>query len=79
MDNKNLMKMFIHFGQGDEQTLEDKIKYESRIVFAAPGMIKPDNWEKLTLEDRGGKLKVMKEFLKKFEIRTERSTKKKLT
>ena len=54
MDNKNLMKMFIHFGQGDEQTLQDKIKYESRIVFAAPGMIKPDNWEELTLEDRGG-------------------------
>ena len=64
MDNKNLMKMFIHFGQGDEQTLEDKIKYESRIVFKALEMIKPDNWEELTLEDRGKRLKVMKEFLK---------------
>ena len=64
MDNNNLMKMFIHFGQGDEQTFEDKIKYESRIVFAAPGMIKPYNWEELTLEDREKRLKVMKEFLK---------------
>ena len=64
MDNKNLMKMFIHFGQGDEQTLEDKIKYESRIVFTAPVMIKPDNWEELTLEDRRERLKVMKKFLK---------------
>ncbi|MGY8988316.1 MAG: hypothetical protein ACKVG7_07140 [Flavobacteriales bacterium] len=52
MDNKNLMKMFIHFGQGDEQTLQDKISYDSRIVFSAPGMIKPNNWEELTLEDR---------------------------
>jgi|TARA_B110000240_G_scaffold136459_1_gene151248 hypothetical protein len=64
MDNKNLMKMFIHFGQGDEQTLEDKIKYESRIVFTAPGMIKPDNWEELTLEVRRERLKVLKKFLK---------------
>ena len=64
MDNKNLMKMFIHFGQGDEQTLQDKVSYDSRIVFSAPGMIKPNNWEELTLEDRKKILQVMKEFAK---------------
>jgi hypothetical protein len=64
MDNKNLMNMFIHFGQGDEQTLQDKVSYDSRIVFATPGIIKPDNWEELTLEDREKILQVMKGFLK---------------
>ena len=64
MKNKNLMKMFIHFGQGDEQTLQDKVSYDSRIVFAAPGMIKPDNWEELTLEDREKIIEIMKELIK---------------
>jgi len=65
MDNIDMMKMFLHIGGvGDEQTLEDKINYESRIVFATPGMIKPDNWEELTLEERQKRLELMKKVIK---------------
>ena len=60
MDNVDLMKMFLAFGQGDEQTLEDKVNYESRIIFATPGIIKPDNWEKLTLKERAKRIKQLK-------------------
>ena len=52
MDNVNLMKMFLAMGEITQQTKEEKLAYKERIVFATPGIIKPSNWESLSLEER---------------------------
>jgi hypothetical protein len=69
MDKIDMMKMFLAFApiidnSGEEKSLEDKVNYESRIVFSTPGMIKPDNWEELPLEERAERIKKMKEVIK---------------
>ena len=32
--------------------MEEKVKYKERIVFATPGIIKPNNWEELSMEEK---------------------------
>ena len=52
MDNTHLMKMFLTLGGLTAQTMEEKVAYKERIVFATPGIIKPNNWESLSLDER---------------------------
>ena len=56
MDNTQMMKMFLALGGLTAQTMEEKLAYKERIVFATPGIIKPDNWETLSQEERLNRL-----------------------
>jgi len=56
MENLNFMKLFLTLGSMTEQTREEKIAFKERIVFATPGIIKPNNWESLSLEERERRL-----------------------
>ena len=52
MDNTDMMKMFLTLGGLTAQTMEEKVAYKERIVFATPGIIKPENWGTLSQEER---------------------------
>tara|TARA_R100000664_G_scaffold27581_1_gene38345 strand:- start:3331 stop:3522 length:192 start_codon:yes stop_codon:yes gene_type:complete len=52
METTNLMKMFLAMGEMTQQTQEERVAYKERIVFATPGIIKPSNWESLSLDER---------------------------
>ena len=52
METTNMMKMFLALGGLTAQTMEEKVKYKERIVFATPGIIKPNNWEELSMEEK---------------------------
>ena len=62
MENVNMMKMFLALGGLTAQTMEEKIAYKERIVFATPGIIKPENWEELPLEEREKRLENLEKF-----------------
>jgi len=47
-----MMKMFLALGGLQAKTMEEKVKYKERIVFATPGIIKPNNWEELSMEEK---------------------------
>ena len=51
-----MMKMFLAMGEMTTQTQEERIAYKERIVFATPGIIKPENWETLSQEERLNRL-----------------------
>ena len=52
METINMMKMFLALGGLTAQTMEEKVKYKERIIFATPGIIKPNNWEELSMEEK---------------------------
>jgi|TARA_R100001509_G_scaffold127201_1_gene80596 hypothetical protein len=52
METTNMMKMFLALGGLTAQTMEEKVKYKERIIFATPGIIKPNNWEELSMEEK---------------------------
>ena len=52
METTSLMKMFLAMGEMTQQTQEERVAYKERIVFATPGIIKPSNWESLSLDER---------------------------
>ena len=52
METTNMMKMFLALGGLQAKTMEEKVKYKERIVFATPGIIKPNNWEELSMEEK---------------------------
>ena len=56
MENVNMMKMFLALGGLTAHTMEEKKAYKERIVFATPGIIKPENWETLSQEERLNRL-----------------------
>ena len=53
------MKMFLLLGemQKGNGTREDRQAYRERIVFATPGMIKPQDWDDLALDVREERLR----------------------
>tara|TARA_A100001391_G_scaffold38037_2_gene20981 strand:- start:498 stop:689 length:192 start_codon:yes stop_codon:yes gene_type:complete len=61
MDNTNMMKMFLALGGLTAQTMEEKVKYKEKIVFATPGIIKPDNWDTLSMEEKLNRLNKISE------------------
>ena len=63
MDNINAMKMFLIMGDliDQEESREDKLKYQERIVFATmkasiPDWEPPSDWYKLSLDEREDRL-----------------------
>ena len=56
MENVNMMKMFLALGGLTSQTMEEKIAYKEKIIFSTPGIIKPENWETLSQEERLNRL-----------------------
>ena len=56
METTDMMKMFLAMGEMTTQTQEERIAYKERIVFATPGIIKPENWETLSQEERLNRL-----------------------
>tara|TARA_Y100000592_G_C5251737_1_gene213147 strand:+ start:385 stop:573 length:189 start_codon:yes stop_codon:yes gene_type:complete len=52
METTNMMKMFLALGGLTAQTMEEKVKYKERIIFSTPGIIKPNNWEELSMEEK---------------------------
>ncbi len=48
------MKAFMILGDltNEKESREDKLKYKERIVFATPGIIKPEDWDSLPIEER---------------------------
>lgn len=67
MDNINAMKMFLIMGEltGANESREDKLKYQERIVFATmkasiPDWEPPSDWYKLSIEERETRLEKLK-------------------
>jgi len=48
--------MFLALGELTSQTMEEKISYKEKIVFSTPGIIKPENWETLSQDERLNRL-----------------------
>ena len=63
MENVNMMKMFLALGGLTAQTMEEKIAYKERIVFATPGIIKPENWETLSQEEKLNRLEKLESII----------------
>ena len=51
---ENFMKAFMILGDltNEKESREDKLKYKERIVFATPGIVKPEDWDSLPIEER---------------------------
>lgn len=67
MDNINVMKMFLIMGKltGANESREDKLKYQERIVFATmkasiPDWEPPSDWYELSIEERETRLEKLK-------------------
>ena len=58
MDNTHMMKMFLALGGLTSRTMEEKIAYKEKIIFATPGIIKPEDWNGLTLKEKEERLKL---------------------
>tara|TARA_R100001129_G_scaffold174248_1_gene146437 strand:- start:969 stop:1160 length:192 start_codon:yes stop_codon:yes gene_type:complete len=61
MDNVNMMKMFLALGGLTAQTMEEKVKYKEKIVFATPGIIKPKDWDTLSMDEKLSRLNKLSE------------------
>jgi len=59
MDKLDFMRMFLAMGEMTAQTQEEKVEYKERIVFATEGIIKPHNWEELSLAEKERRLKLL--------------------
>tara|TARA_R100001594_G_scaffold106540_1_gene141017 strand:- start:1227 stop:1445 length:219 start_codon:yes stop_codon:yes gene_type:complete len=70
MDNLDMMKMFLALGGLTAQTMEEKLAYKEKIVFATPQIIKPENWEELPFEERLARLEEMEKELNKLPRKT---------
>ena len=59
-DNTQMMKMFMLMAEMSAETEEDKVNAQADIVFRTPGIIKPDNWDTLPLEEKKSRLEKVK-------------------
>jgi hypothetical protein len=63
MDKIDFMKMFLNMGTLAQQDDKESLAFQERIVFATDGVIKPENWEKLSFEERQKRMnKLLKEI-----------------
>ena len=53
------MKMFLAMGEATTQTQEEKVAYKERIVFATEGMIKPEDWDSLNINEKEKRLDLL--------------------
>jgi len=59
-DNTRLMKMFMLMAEMSVDTEEDKINAQADILFRTPGIIRPDNWDTLPLEEKKSRIEKVK-------------------
>tara|TARA_R110002020_G_C15696928_1_gene720423 strand:- start:233 stop:424 length:192 start_codon:yes stop_codon:yes gene_type:complete len=63
MDKIDFMKMFLKMGSMTNQTDKEALAFQERIIFATDGIIKPENWEELSFEERQKRMnKLLKEI-----------------
>jgi hypothetical protein len=46
-------------GEVTAQTQEEKVAYKERIVFATEGMIKPEDWDSLNINEKEKRLDLL--------------------
>jgi hypothetical protein len=52
MDKIDFMKMFLQMGSMTNQTEQEALAFQERIVFATEGVIKPNDWDSLPFAER---------------------------
>mgnify|MGYP003679750567 CR=1 FL=1 len=52
LDKLRFMKMFLAIGDMTEKTKEEEVAYKERIIFATEGIIKPEDWDNLSINER---------------------------
>ena len=52
MDKIDFMKMFLQMGSMTNQTEQEALAFQERIVFATEGVIKPKDWDSLPFAER---------------------------
>ena len=52
MDKIDFMKMFLQMGSITNQTEQELLAFQERIVFATEGVIKPKDWDSLPFKER---------------------------
>jgi 2-polyprenyl-3-methyl-5-hydroxy-6-metoxy-1,4-benzoquinol methylase len=52
MESTTLMKLFLNLVDNGTHDRKQRIKSQERIIFATKGIIKPDNWSKLSLDEK---------------------------
>ena len=55
-NNLDMMKMFMLLTDMSVEDRESKVKAKARIVFATDGIIKPSDWDKLSLTEKERRL-----------------------
>lgn len=56
MEQINFMKMFMAMSDMASETREQKLANRERIVFATHGIIKPEDWDTLPMEEREARI-----------------------
>ncbi len=59
-DVTGIMKVFMLLAEASAETEEDKVNAQADILFRTPGIIKPDNWDTLPLEDKKSRIEKVK-------------------
>lgn len=59
MDKIDFMKMFLAMGEMTQQTQQEKVAYKERIVFATEGIIKPEDWNSLSVDEKEVRLDLL--------------------
>jgi len=52
MDKIDFMKMFLKMGTLANQDDRESLAFQERIVFATEGIIKPEDWDNLSFDER---------------------------
>ena len=52
MESTTLMKLFLNLVDNGTHDRKQRIKSQEKIIFATKGIIKPDNWAKLSLDEK---------------------------
>ena len=52
MESTTIMKLFLNLVDNGTHDRKQSIKSQERIIFATEGIIKPDNWAKLSLDEK---------------------------
>mgnify|MGYP003140366133 CR=1 FL=1 len=58
-NNLDMMKMFMLLTDMSVEDRESKVKAKSRIVFATEGIIKPSDWDTLSLSEKERRLTLL--------------------
>ena len=59
LDKLQLMRMFLVMGEMTDQTQKEKVSYQERIIFSTEGIIKPEDWDNLSLDEREKRLDLL--------------------